>query len=100
MRMRQPYQENMVSLGFCPRQPCEGLKINVRQVYLIKTPWTPSIFDDKAFFERLGRAKRFQDSMRTMYSNSPRIIYEDFDACACGGYQALFPLPKRAWGRG
>ena len=33
--------------------------------------------------------------MRTMYSNSPRIIYGDFDACACGGYQALFSPPPR-----
>ena len=34
---------------FIPRQPCEGLKTNVRPIYLIEIPQTPSLFDDKAF---------------------------------------------------
>ena len=54
----------------------------------------PLIFDNKAFSTRSGRAERFHYSMRTVYFNSPRLVYGDFDTRACSGYQALFPLPR------
>ena len=54
----------------------------------------PLIFDNKAFSTRSGRAERFHYSMRTVYFNSPQLIYGDFDTRACSGYQALFPLPR------